>query len=227
MQERMTITDVNTLAQRLKEAREALGLSQEQLAQLAGVSQGTIGNIESGTRKRPREIVAIAKAVKVNPEWLLKGIGLRNSSEGKGGNYTQDSFIDTHLSRAPVVEWGELGEKLKQPNYLTAHEEALDFLASGQVSFCCKLLKITDDALAPRLRPGDYVAIDPSNVNPKRDQVILVHSALDGSYFLRRFRPISGGRFEAYATGPDDSLFSDRDTLTIMGVACGVRLNDI
>lgn len=76
---------MNTLADRLKSAREALGMSQEQLAQSAGVSQGTIGNIESGARKRPREIVALARAAKVRPEWLLNGAGPRSASEANSG----------------------------------------------------------------------------------------------------------------------------------------------
>jgi len=70
-----SITSVNTLADRLKYAREALGWSQEYLAQKAGVSQGTIGNVESGLRKQPRDLVEIATAMGVNVEWLKNGKG--------------------------------------------------------------------------------------------------------------------------------------------------------
>ena len=51
------ITAVNSIADRMKQAREAAGLTQPQLAKKAGVSPGTIGNIESGTRKQPRELL--------------------------------------------------------------------------------------------------------------------------------------------------------------------------
>lgn len=76
-QDSATFTSVNSIAQRLKEAREAAGLSQAQLAAAAGVSAGTIGNIEAGTRQRPQELLAIAAAVKVNAEWLKSGRGPR------------------------------------------------------------------------------------------------------------------------------------------------------
>lgn len=66
-----------TLGARLKQARTALGISQEALARAAGVKQSTIGNIEAGTRQRPRDLHAIAKAARVNEEWLRSGSGPR------------------------------------------------------------------------------------------------------------------------------------------------------
>lgn len=55
-----------TIGSRIKEARSALGWSQVQLADEAGVTQSAIGNIESGLRQRPRELVSIAKALRVS-----------------------------------------------------------------------------------------------------------------------------------------------------------------
>ena len=66
---------MNTIAERLKYAREASGLTQPELASKAGVSQGTIGNIESGLRKRPRDLLSIASALGVAPVWLETGKG--------------------------------------------------------------------------------------------------------------------------------------------------------
>jgi transcriptional regulator with XRE-family HTH domain len=46
-----------------------------QLAEEVGVSQSSIRNIESGFRQRPRELVSIARALRVSPEWLETGKG--------------------------------------------------------------------------------------------------------------------------------------------------------
>lgn len=73
------ITNVNSIAERLKQSRESKGLTQSELGGLAGVSQGTIGNIESGLRKNPRELLALAKALGKNPEWLKSGKGPENA----------------------------------------------------------------------------------------------------------------------------------------------------
>lgn len=68
-----TFTNVKTVADRLKEARKSKGLNQEQLAKLSGVSPATIANIEVGTRKNPRNLLQIAKAVGRSPQWLMTG----------------------------------------------------------------------------------------------------------------------------------------------------------
>lgn len=77
-----TFTDVKTIAERAKEAREALKpkVSQIELARRAGVSPGTIGNLEAGTRKNPRELLEIAAALEVNPEWLKTGKGPKHAN---------------------------------------------------------------------------------------------------------------------------------------------------
>jgi len=75
MQVHRLITLVNDIAERLQEARLSKEWTQGQLASAAGVSQGTIGNIESGLRKNPRELLAIASALGVSPDWLKTGKG--------------------------------------------------------------------------------------------------------------------------------------------------------
>lgn len=64
---------LRTLGDRLLWARLQRGLSQPALAKQAGCTQGTIGNVESGLRSRPRNLIAIAKALEVPPDWLENG----------------------------------------------------------------------------------------------------------------------------------------------------------
>lgn len=66
---------MNTLSLRLVWARTQKKLSQEELAKLSGVSQGSIGHLESGLRQSSRRITAIANALGVNPQWLAEGKG--------------------------------------------------------------------------------------------------------------------------------------------------------
>lgn len=66
---------IDSIAARLIVARTRRQLTQEEVAKRAGVTQGTIGNIEADIRRNPRELLAIAAAVGVRPEWLRDGKG--------------------------------------------------------------------------------------------------------------------------------------------------------
>lgn len=78
MQASDAITLVNTIGDRIKLARLAKRLTQAKLAELAGVSQSMIGNIEAGIRQKPRELLPIAMALGVRMDWLVNGKGQMN-----------------------------------------------------------------------------------------------------------------------------------------------------
>lgn len=64
---------MNTFGSRLKFAREVAGLTQSELGRAVGMSQGQIGHLESGIRKKTTKLHEIAQALKVSAEWLLFG----------------------------------------------------------------------------------------------------------------------------------------------------------
>lgn len=65
--------DSSKLGARLREVRKDKNLTQAQLAAKAGVTQGTIGNIESGIRGYGESLVDIAAALGVPPDDLRSG----------------------------------------------------------------------------------------------------------------------------------------------------------
>jgi transcriptional regulator with XRE-family HTH domain len=70
-----TIFLMDTIGARLKWARKQRKLTQAQLAEMAGVVQGTVGNLEAGIRDNPRAMVALCRALRVNPHWADTGNG--------------------------------------------------------------------------------------------------------------------------------------------------------
>ena len=62
-----------SIASRLKTARKAAGLTQKQLAQATGLTQGAIEKVENGKNRRPRKLKKIADVLGVSPSWLLLG----------------------------------------------------------------------------------------------------------------------------------------------------------
>ncbi len=65
-----TIQYMSNIGKRLIEARTKLNWSQQDLAAKAGVSQGTIGHLESGRNKSSTALPRIAAALGVTVEWL-------------------------------------------------------------------------------------------------------------------------------------------------------------
>jgi transcriptional regulator with XRE-family HTH domain len=59
-----------SLATRIKAARAHAGLTQEQLSKASGVAQQVISKLENGKQLETSGIVKIARACKVNADWL-------------------------------------------------------------------------------------------------------------------------------------------------------------
>ncbi|SAK65738.1 putative phage repressor [Caballeronia pedi] len=74
------------IGKRLIEAREKRGWSQDELADKAGVSQGTIGHLESGRNKSSTKLPQIAAALGVTVEWLT------GSAKESGKSAANQSF---------------------------------------------------------------------------------------------------------------------------------------
>lgn len=70
LEESGKIQYMSNIGKRLIEARSKLGWSQDDLAAKAGVSQGTIGHLESGRNKSSTRLPDIAAALGVTVEWL-------------------------------------------------------------------------------------------------------------------------------------------------------------
>lgn len=64
-------------AMRLRHARKARGLTQVKLAQLSGVKQASVSDLERGESKsyRGSTLLSLARALNVSPEWLSHGKG--------------------------------------------------------------------------------------------------------------------------------------------------------
>lgn len=83
------------IATRLKMARDMRGLTQCALAVAAGVTQGAIGNIESGTRRGLQSLPALAKALRVSHDWLAYGEGDKAFEKNSLGERLHTAMLAT------------------------------------------------------------------------------------------------------------------------------------
>ena len=85
---------MNTLGDRLKSARENKSLSQQEVAERAGMSQPTYYKIESGKTKRTTYLNDLARVLGVDANWL---------ATGQGSMYTLQSNISPNFE--PIDDW--------------------------------------------------------------------------------------------------------------------------
>ncbi len=82
-----TQKSLDTFAERLIFLREERQLTQAQLAAKSGLSQATIGNLETGRNKGTKKILELANALQITPEWLIHG---GNLAQAKGAFFRKD-----------------------------------------------------------------------------------------------------------------------------------------
>jgi len=81
---------LGSFAERLTFLREERQLTQAQLAAKSGLSQATIGNLETERNKGTKKILELANALHITPEWLIHG---GNLAQAKGAFFRKDMGV--------------------------------------------------------------------------------------------------------------------------------------
>lgn len=161
--------NVITIADRLKKAREKSGLTQSQLAQKAKVAQSTIANIENGIRKRPRELLKIAKVLNVSPEWLENGIRLKIFTNALQKIDSHEYLGSVSTTIVPIRGAAKMGENdgqyeiVEDDGYVEAYSEDTQAYA----------LRVKGDAMHPAIRHGSIVIVEPSGFCSVGEYVVI------------------------------------------------------
>ncbi|MBB1432073.1 LexA family transcriptional regulator [Pseudoalteromonas sp. SG43-4] len=141
------------IAKRVKERRTALGLTQYQLADLVGTAQTSIQKIERGDTKNPRNIEALARALKCTPEFLQFGI-----ADNKDTN-SNVSPGPTIKATAPLISWVQAGA-WSEISEIKAYD-AERFMCPVNCSDLTFVLKVQGISMEPKFEEGDLIFVDP------------------------------------------------------------------
>lgn len=181
---------------RLKQAREAAGLTQEELCRRVGMAQSTLASAESrgeGSRKTPQ----LAHELKVNPHWLATGEGAMRIESG----ITLDS-LTKQLNAYTVPPTRTVEEIVAGVNLGDEFRHAL-----------------ADDALAPE-HPAGTDMVWSTSKQPKIGSVVLVVDAHNQLHARRYAQGRMPGQWLANAVHPAYASFdSQADGLRVVAVA--------
>ena len=141
------------IAKRVKERRTALGLTQYQLADLVGTAQTSIQKIERGDTKNPRNIEALARALKCTPEFLQFGIA---DNKDTSSNVSPGPTIK---ATAPLISWVQAGA-WSEISEIKAYD-AERFMCPVNCSDLTFVLKVQGISMEPKCDEGDLIFVDP------------------------------------------------------------------
>lgn len=204
-------------AKLIRTRRLALGLTEQQLADLVGVSRGAVQQWEKegGTAPKRGNQAAVAKALGLTVAQLMAG---------------QDAFANTAeagvgSTRIPLISSVQAGNLTAIMDDYSAGAAAEYLLTDLPVSKYTFALEIRGNSMLPEFKEGDRVIIDPE-VRPQPGDFVAartmdVHGHPDATFKKYRPRGVNERGEEVFELAPlnDDypSLRSDTTPLEIIG----------
>lgn len=156
---------MDTLAKRLKHAREKANLSQAALAKRIGSGQSTIGSIENGRNQGSGKLLQIARALNVLPEWLETGRGPVQPQKEAGYDSNRDDETE-YIGPAPkpallpVAGIAQLGTNGWYSEVVANGSEG--YVEHHTRDPSAYVLQVKGDSMHPAIRNGWYVIVEPS-----------------------------------------------------------------
>lgn len=147
---------MQTLAQRLKVARERLELTQTQLAKAAGLQQTDVSKIERGAIRKTTAIPTLARALQCDPHWLQTGDG----EPGWGSHHNTAEGPDIK-GKVPLISWVQAGHWAEIVDEFAPGDAETWLETTANVGPHAFALRIVGDSMAPRVPDGSVVIFDP------------------------------------------------------------------
>ncbi|WP_429498915.1 XRE family transcriptional regulator [Robbsia andropogonis] len=194
-EESRTIQYMSNIGQRLAEARANKGWSQEDLAMRAGVSQGTIGHLESGRNSSSRKLAELAAALGVTAEWLATGKGDRDAqfprSHGRiGDEPTDDCYgMIPQLDVAASCGRGRFVDTVIIDGGLTMRLDQMHDLGINEKS--ARVIKSSGMSMWPTINDGSRVIVNLKENEPIDNRIYAIYIPGDGLVIKRLVKEYS------------------------------------
>lgn len=155
---------METVAQRTKQLRDVLGVSQQALGNMAGVSKAAVSNWELGKCEPDRDsLLSLKRKKRVNPDWLAYGKGEMFLNGAAASQPSASTLLPGPplRGRVPVISWTSAGQwevivDNNEPG--TADEWVETTVPIRQHTFA---LKVQGDSMEPIFPNGCYIVIEP------------------------------------------------------------------
>lgn len=208
---------MNSLAKRLKYARDRLSLSQEKLAELSGLKQSDISKIETSRILRTTGIVSLAKALRCSPDWLESGEG-RPQWDG-AANVDQGPTV---RGEVPLISWVQAGSWNGAEDPLEPGDAERWLPCPARHGNRTYALRVRGDSMtAPygRTYPeGSIVFVDPERKAPTNGERIIAKLAGSDEVTFKVYKEEDGRRWLQPLNPSHQPI---RDEFRVLGTVIG------
>ena len=157
---------MDSLAKRVLYARQKVGMSQQQLADASGLKQSDISKIERGQILKTTGLIALARALGSDPNWLDTGDG----EPGINTNVTQGPKIGGFVPLLSNVQAGMFTEYVDN---FHPGDGGMELIPTAvpvkQHTFA---LRVSGDSMSPKFTEGMLLIVEPDMEAHPGDYVI-------------------------------------------------------
>jgi SOS-response transcriptional repressors (RecA-mediated autopeptidases) len=154
-----------SLADRVRNRRIELGLTQTEAAERAGIRQQSWASIEDGQTQKPRNIIGIANALECDASWLMQG-----------GVFIPISELN--VRKVPLISYVQAGALVESTPIHDIDGNFEYVLTDVELSEHSFALRVIGDSMEPDFKEGDIVIIDPE-IEPAPGEFVV---ASNGSH---------------------------------------------
>lgn len=191
---------MNDIGSRIRHYRKGNKLKVKELADIIGISQGTLSNIETGETKPSADtLTSIIRNTNIAAHWLLTGEEKKEAA--LPDSYTYIPLYDVHASagHGTFVE----GENIVDVLAFRRDWIAKELMVSPKD---LALIFVDGESMEPTLRPGDMILIVKQDNGPIKDGVYAVR--LEDTVLVKRLQRLPGERIEVSSDNPAYKPFS-------------------
>lgn len=217
---------MNSLAKRLKYARSLREMTQQNLANLSGIKQSDISKIELGSIQKTTSISALARALRVQIDWLDIGEGSMESHVVQEPRAAYNVTSAPVRGKVPVISWVQAGNwcDAVDPHPVGVGDEWLECpMKHSKATFALvvrgsSMHNPTGDR---SFAEGDIIFVDPERQAQHRSLVICRLDGSNEATFKRLLVEGDTKMLEALNPAWPDRIVKINGNATICGVVIG------
>lgn len=216
----------NGIGKRIQQKMDELDISQEQLADMSGVSQNTISKLVRGVTKNSRSMAEIALALRVSEPWLRYGDALTAANPQDATIKLFPNVTKTNKgAMVPVISWVAAGafesvelipedELLKWVHCPVPHSDSTFALKVNGIS-------MENPNGKPTFEDGDIIFVDPEKEPENKSCVVVTLEGSSAATFKQLIIETDGKYIQPLNPNWHEKIIKINGNAVINGVVIG------